>query len=108
MEISTAWLITTPPSRTFSKRVEDEVGKGLFEGAAGKCLEAFVQTLVDRGNGGGREGMAAEFLGDRLDLPGRDALHVHLGQSRHERLFGALITLEELSLPIPTKPGVTG
>ena len=45
--------------------------------------------------------MAAEFLGDRLDLPGRDALHVHLGQSRHERLFGALITLEELSREAP-------
>ena len=29
-------------------RVEDEVGKGLFEGASGKGLEAFVQTLVDR------------------------------------------------------------
>jgi hypothetical protein len=39
--------------------------------------------------------MAAEFLGDRLDLPGRDALHAHLGQSR---LFGALITLEEFIL----------
>ena len=45
--------------------------------------------------------MAAEFLGDRLDLPGRDALHVHLSQSRHERLFGALITLEELSREAP-------
>jgi thiamine monophosphate synthase len=24
--------------------------------------------------------VAAEFLGDRLDLAGRNALHVHLGQ----------------------------
>src|SRR5580693_1347939 len=43
-------------------RVEDEVGKGLFEGAAGKGLEAFVQTLVDRGNGGGREGISASSI----------------------------------------------
>jgi len=40
--------------------------------------------------------MAAEFLGDRLDLPGRDALHVHLGQRRNQGLLGALVALEEL------------
>ena len=40
--------------------------------------------------------MAAQLLGDRLDLAGRDALHVHLGQRRHQRLLGALIALEEL------------
>ena len=40
--------------------------------------------------------MAAQLLGDRLDLAGRNALHVHLGQRRHQRLFGALIALEEL------------
>ena len=40
--------------------------------------------------------MAAQLLGDRLDLPGRDALHLHLDQRRHERLLAALIALEEL------------
>ena len=40
--------------------------------------------------------MAAQLLGDRLDLAGRDALHVHLGQRRHQRLLGALVALEEL------------
>ena len=47
--------------------------------------------------------MAAQLLGDRLDLAGRNALHVHLGQRRHERLLGALIALKELSRepPIP-------
>ena len=48
--------------------------------------------------------MAAQLLGDRLDLAGRDALHVHLGQRRHQRLLGALIAFEEfgreLSVPI--------
>ena len=39
--------------------------------------------------------MAAQFLGDRLDLPRRDALHVHLGQRRHQGLLGALVALEE-------------
>jgi hypothetical protein len=29
-------------------------------------------------------------------LPGRDALHVHLGQRRHEPLLGALVALEKL------------
>ena len=40
--------------------------------------------------------MAAELLGDGLDLAGRDALDVHLGERGHERLFGALVALEQL------------
>jgi hypothetical protein len=40
--------------------------------------------------------VAAELFGDRLDLPRRHALNVHLGQRRHERLLRALITLEQL------------
>jgi hypothetical protein len=35
-------------------------------------------------------------LGDHLDLEGRHALNVHLGQRRHQRLIGALIAFEEL------------
>ena len=54
--------------------VEDEVGEGFGKGALGEGVEAFVQALVDGGDGGGREGVAAELLGDRLDLAGRDAL----------------------------------
>ena len=42
-------------------RVEDDVRKGLAEGALGKGPEALVQALVDGGDGGGREGMAAQF-----------------------------------------------
>ena len=71
------------------------MGKGLGKGALGKGREAFVQALVDGGDGGGREGMAAEFLGDRLHLPFRDALHVHLRQGRNQRLLGALVAFEE-------------
>ena len=39
--------------------------------------------------------MTAQLLGDRLDLPGRDPLHVHLGQRRHQRLLRALVALEQ-------------
>jgi hypothetical protein len=35
-------------------------------------------------------------LGNRLDLPGRHALHGHLGARRHQRLLGALVALEQL------------
>src|SRR5271165_2154675 len=76
--------------------VEDEVGERLGKGALGEGVKVFVQALVDGRNGGGREGVAAQLLGDRLDLAGRDALHVHLGQRRHQRLLGALVALEEL------------
>ena len=75
--------------------VEDEVRERLGKGASGEGVEAFVQALVDGGDGGGREGVAAQLLGDRLDLAGRDALHVHLGQRRHQRLFGALAAFEQ-------------
>jgi hypothetical protein len=45
--------------------------------------------------------VTAELLGDRLDLAGRDALHVHLGQRRNERLLGALVALEKLGREPP-------
>ncbi len=45
--------------------------------------------------------MAAQLLGDRLDLPGRHALHVHLGQRRHQRLLRALVALEQLGRESP-------
>ena len=77
-------------------RVEDEVREGRAEGALGKGPEALVQALVDGGDGGGREGVAAQLLGDRLHLPCRDPLHIHLRQGRHQRLLGALITFEKL------------
>ena len=71
--------------------VQDEVGVGLGERAPGEGGEAVVQPLVD-----GREGVAAQLLGDGLDLPARDALDVRLGERRHERLLGALIAFEQL------------
>jgi len=71
--------------------VRETFGKGTLEG-----VEAFIEVLVDGGDGGGRVGMAAQFLGDGLDLAGRDALHGHLGQHRHQGLLGALVGFEEL------------
>lgn len=40
--------------------------------------------------------MAHQFLRDLLHLPCGDALHVHLGQRRNQRLLRSLIALEQL------------
>ena len=40
--------------------------------------------------------MAAQLLGDRLHLSGRDPLHIHLRQRRHQGLFRALVAFEQL------------
>jgi predicted AAA+ superfamily ATPase len=39
--------------------------------------------------------MAAKFLGNRLDLSGRNPLHIHLRQRCHQRALGALITFKQ-------------
>ena len=41
--------------------------------------------------------MAAQLFGDRLDLAGRHALHIHLRKRRHQGPLGTLVTLEQLS-----------
>src|SRR5215210_3409801 len=88
--------------------VEDEVRKRLGEMAAGKGGKALVQTLVDGRDGRGRKGVAAELLGDRLDLPGRDPLHIHLGKSCYQGSLRALISFEQLgrevTLPVLRDP----
>src|SRR5690606_3663405 len=81
--------------------IEDQVGECLVETAAGKGSQTIVEALVDRRYRRGREAMAAQFLGDRLDLPGRDPLHIHLGQRRDERLLRALIAFEQLGREVP-------
>ena len=52
--------------------------------------------------------MADQFLGDLLDLPGRDPLHIPLNQGRNQRLLGALIAFEQLgreaTLPVLRNP----
>ena len=45
--------------------------------------------------------MAAQLLGDRLDLPGRNALDIHLRQRRHQRPLRALIPFEQLGREPP-------
>jgi len=76
--------------------IEDEVREGLGKQALGKSLEAFVQPLVDRRNRRSGEGMPTQFFSDRLHLPCRDTLDVHLRQGRNEGLFRTLVTLEQL------------
>jgi hypothetical protein len=76
--------------------IEDQVGERFVEATAGKGGETIVEALVDRRDRRGREAVAAQLLGDRLDLHRRNALHVHLGQRRDERLLGALVAFEQL------------
>jgi hypothetical protein len=83
--------------------IQDQVGVGLLEAAAGELGQAHIQPLVDRADAGGGEAVTAQLLGDRLDLPRRDPLHVHLGQSRHQRPLRTLVALEQLG----GKPAVT-
>ena len=40
--------------------------------------------------------MAAQLFRDRLDLPGRHALHIHLRERRHQGPLRTLVTLEQL------------
>jgi hypothetical protein len=76
--------------------IEDEVGEGLVQPARGEGREAGVERLVDLGDRAGREGVSAQLLGDRLHLPRRDTLDVHLREAGDERLLRALVAGEEL------------
>src|SRR5438094_4941304 len=88
--------------------IDDEIGKGLIKPPAGKGGQARIEPLVDRRDRRGRAGMAAQLLGDRFYLPGRDTLDVHLGQRRDQRLLGALVAFEqfgrEAALPVLRHP----
>ena len=76
--------------------IQDQVRAGLVQPPARELGQAFGELHVDRADRRGREAVAAQLLGDRLDLAGRHALDVHLGQRRHERLLGALVAFEQL------------
>src|SRR3546814_6335850 len=45
--------------------------------------------------------MAAQLFGDRLYLARRNALDIHLGQRRHQRLLRPLVALEQLGREAP-------
>src|SRR6201993_4355967 len=51
--------------------------------------------MVDRTDGGSRKAVAAQFLGNRLHLPRRYPLHVHLRQRSHQRPLRPLIPFEQ-------------
>lgn len=76
--------------------VEDEIGERLGKRAAGKSLQALLEPLVDGRDRRGGEGVAAQLFRDRLDLAGRNALHIHLRQRCHQRPLGTLVALEQL------------
>jgi hypothetical protein len=77
-------------------RIEHQVRIGLLKRPLGEALERRVEPLVDLADGGSREAVTAQLLGDHLDLARRHALHVHLGECRDERLLRALVTLKQL------------
>ena len=94
---NTAWLrITAGLANPLIAGIQDQVRAGLVQPPARELGQAFVELHVDRADRRGREAVAAQLLGDRLDLAGRHALDVHLGQRRHERLLGALVAFEQL------------
>src|SRR3546814_2670315 len=75
--------------------IKDQIRERLVEAALGKGRQAAIELLVDRRDRRGREGMAAQLFGDRLDLARRNALDIHLGQRRHQRLLRPLVALEQ-------------
>ena len=58
-----------------------------------------MSQVVVEGNPVGRR--IAQLLGDRLDFAGRNPLHVHLRQRRHQSPLRALITLEQFGREPP-------
>jgi hypothetical protein len=58
-----------------------------------------VSQVVVEGNPVGRR--IAQLLGDRLDFAGRNPLHVHLRQSRHQRPLRTLVSFEQLGREPP-------
>src|SRR5580658_713390 len=50
--------------------------EGFGQRAAGKLRQAVIQSAVDRTDRRGREAVAAQLLGDRLHLAGRNTLHI--------------------------------
>src|SRR3546814_5576207 len=81
--------------------IKDQIRERLVEAALGKGRQAAIELLVDRRDRRGREGMAAQLFGDRLDLARRNALDIHLGQRRHQRLLRPLVALEQLGREAP-------
>jgi hypothetical protein len=82
-------------------RVQNQIGVLFLQGAACKLLQFFVKLLGAPADGAGREGVPAQLLGDFLDLPGGDSLHIHLRQSRDQGLLAALIPFKQLGLKHP-------
>lgn len=89
-------------------RIQDQVRVCLPQPALGKPLQLFIQLHVETANGGRGNLMAAEFLGNRLDLARGNPLHVHLSHRPDQGFFTALITLEDLrpkvTLPVLRHP----
>ena len=74
------------PPRAPSRNARRGSGRGRpsFSSPPDEGRELGVHRLVDLADRRGREGVPAQLLGDRLHLPRRHPLHVHLRQRRHQ------------------------
>src|SRR3546814_5493754 len=66
--------------------IKDQIRERLVEAALGKGRQAAIELLVDRRDRRGREGMAAQLFGDRLDLARRNALDIHRSEEHTSEL----------------------
>src|SRR6516225_2579301 len=76
--------------------VQDQIREGLGQPPAGKARKLIVEFLDDRRNRRCRKRMPDKLLGDRLHLPRRNALNIHLRKRRKQRFVRTLIALEQL------------
>jgi hypothetical protein len=79
---STAWLRITPASRTRSYRASTIRYGQASSSYAARTPQLLAEPHVNRTDRRDQEAVAAQLLGNRLDIAGRHALDVHLGGAR--------------------------
>src|SRR4029079_6855828 len=85
----------------FVTRIEDEIRILGLQLLAGKALQLRIELRVELADRARAKLVAAKLLADGLDLAGRNALHIHLHQRRHQRLLTALVAFENLGAETP-------
>ena len=84
-------------------RIQNHVRVGFLQPALGELLQLRVQRLVRPAHRRRRHLVAAQILRDRLHLPRRHPLDVHLRQRPHQSLLAPLIAFKHLR-PEPPLP----
>ena len=76
--------------------VQDQVGIFAVKLSTAKASQFLIELLVEPTDRTRAKTALSELFADRLDLPSRYSLDVHLGERRHQRLLTALIAFENL------------